>query len=66
MKHSGKELITYPDDHILLFERSMETEDILLRFNVRDEKHSMSLPAALSGQSILTCIMERKINYRER
>ncbi len=33
-----RKLITYPDDHILLFERSKETEDILLRFNVRDGK----------------------------
>jgi len=45
------EMNTYPDDDILLFERTGDKQSYLIAVNVRDEQKSMKLPAVLSTKS---------------
>jgi len=45
------ELHTYPDDHILLFERRGQGRSYLIAVNVRDEQQSVPVPAAFAGSS---------------
>ncbi|MCC8093889.1 MAG: alpha-amylase [Tannerellaceae bacterium] len=45
------ELHTYPDDHILLFERRQQDRSYLIAVNVRNDQQSVPVPVSFAGRS---------------
>lgn len=54
-------LVPYPDNNILMFERVYEGEKILVVINLRDNQHSITLPAEWQGRTCTDVVSGKQV-----
>lgn len=54
-------IVPYPDNNVLVFERVYEGEKILVAVNMRDNQHSITLPAEWQGRTCTNVVTGEKV-----